>query len=56
MKKFILLSLSVLALVPAVSGTAVPAANDTAITAQSADTELLQVLKAQAGSTLPRPL
>ncbi|MBL8270861.1 hypothetical protein [Steroidobacter sp.] len=57
MKKFIFLALSVVALVPAVSGTAVPNANDTAIAAQSDLTpELLQSLKAQAGSTLPRPL
>lgn len=61
MKKFFILSLSILALVPAVSGTAVPVVDGATVLAQSSDVspELLQVLKAQAAasdSTLPRPL
>lgn len=58
MKKFFLLSLSVLALLPVVAGTAVPAHTSPATVAQSSDLspELLAALKAQAGSTLARPL
>jgi hypothetical protein len=58
MKKFFLLSLSVVALIPVVAGTAVPAQTSSATVAQSSDLspELLAALKAQAGSTLARPL
>lgn len=59
MKKLFILSLSVLALVPAVSGTAVPAVDSATALTQSASLspELLQVLKAQTASgTLARPL
>jgi hypothetical protein len=58
MKKFFLLSLSVVALIPVVAGTAVPAQQGATTVAQSNDLspELLQALKAQAGSTLSRPL
>lgn len=64
MKNLIILSATLLALVPAVSGTATPvnagatAAQSIAQTA-SLSPELIQVLKAQAASgdaTLPRPL
>jgi hypothetical protein len=57
MKKFFLLSLSVVALLPVVAGTAVPAASSTTA-AQSTDLSpaLIDALKAQAGSTLSRPL
>jgi hypothetical protein len=58
MKKFFLLSLSVVALIPVVAGTAVPAQQGATTVAQSDDLspELLAALKAQAGSTLARPL
>lgn len=58
MKKFFLLSLSVVALVPAVTGSAAPAPTSSATVAQSSDLSpaLLEALKAQAGSTLSRPL
>ncbi|MFC4309143.1 hypothetical protein ACFPN2_08635 [Steroidobacter flavus] len=57
MKKFFLLSLSVVALMPVVAGTAVPASSSTTV-AQSTDLSpaLIDALKAQAGSTLSRPL
>jgi hypothetical protein len=58
MKKFFLLSLSVIALVPAVTGSAAPTQTSASGAAQSNELspELLQALKAQAGSTLSRPL
>lgn len=58
MKKFFLLSFSVLALIPVVAGTAVPAHTSTTTVAQSSDLSpaVLDALKAQAGSTLSRPL
>jgi hypothetical protein len=58
MKKFFLLSLSVVALIPVVAGTAVPTHTSSTTVAQSNDLspELLAALKAQAGSTLSRPL
>jgi hypothetical protein len=58
MKKFFLLSLSVVALLPVVAGNAVPAHTGAGTVAQSNDLspELLEALKAQAGSTLARPL
>jgi hypothetical protein len=57
MKKFFLLSLSVVALVPAVTGSAAPAQAPAPV-AQSSELSpaLLEALKAQAGSTLSRPL
>ncbi len=58
MKNFFLLSLGVVALLPVVAGTAVPAQTSPAPVAQSnpLSPELLDALKAQAGSTLSRPL
>jgi len=58
MKKLFLLSLGVLALVPVVAGTTVPTGSAAVTVAQAGEVtpELLQALKAQAGSTLSRPL
>jgi hypothetical protein len=58
MKNFLLLSLSVIALVPAVTGSAAPAPASSAPAAQSSELSpaLIEALKAQAGSTLSRPL
>ena len=59
MKKLFLLSLGVLALIPMVSGTAVPADTTATSMAQVADLtpEVAQALRAQAaGGTLSRPL
>ncbi|MBM0107786.1 hypothetical protein JM946_23880 [Steroidobacter sp. S1-65] len=59
MKKLFLLSLAVLALVPMVSGTAVPADTDAASMIKVADLtpELAEALRAQAaGGSLARPL
>ena len=59
MKKLFLLAVGVLALIPVVSGTAVPVDTSTTAMARVSDLtpELAQALRAQAaGGTLSRPL
>jgi hypothetical protein len=62
MKTLYVVAFGLLALIPAVSGTAVPAkvvtSANAVLQASNAQSELLQVLKAQAaaGGTLSRPL